>query len=110
LRVAGWTEQARREGRAYALRILKELVEVRNGDDPIGARLLIDDAATFQAVGTIAQSSAMAESLLHRLAELTDSTEEQVLEDLLSELGEASSTAEPVVSGRWRRKRVDRAG
>lgn len=85
--MAGWTEDARRDGRAYATRILKELIDVRHGGDPVGARLLIDDAALLEAVGTIAQSLAMAESLLHRLAELTEETEEQVLDELLSEIG-----------------------
>jgi hypothetical protein len=83
--MAGWTDEARREGREYAARILAELVELRDGGDPIGARLMVDEAATHQPVGTIAHALAMAESLIHRMADLTGESEQHVLNEFLLE-------------------------
>jgi hypothetical protein len=111
--VPAWTEEGRNEGREHAIRILTELIEVRRGGDPVGARLLVDGAACDHPDETIAQSLAIAESLLFRLAELTGESESQVLTDLLAELGEpdqptGEGAAVPLITAAKRRLR--RAG
>jgi len=87
--MAGWTESGGLEGRRYAARILAELIEVRSGGEPVGARLLIEDASSQEPLGTIAQATAMAESLLHRLAEAYGESEVDVLAHLLKETATA---------------------
>jgi hypothetical protein len=112
-RMSGWTDQARDEGRLYATRILAELVELRDGGDPVGARLLIDEAAAHHATGTIAQALAMAESLIHRLANASGETEQQVLQDFLKETAGNRSRPElfatPAISKPRRLRRASRS-
>ncbi|MCU1463090.1 MAG: hypothetical protein JWO37_3165 [Acidimicrobiales bacterium] len=109
-----WTELGRDEGRGHAIRILTELIEVRLGGDPVGARLLVDGAACDHPDETIAQALAIAESLLFRLAELTGKSESQVLTNLLADVAGADEpttelAAVPLITAAKRRPRRARS-
>ena len=105
----GWTATNKEIGRRNSEEILTALVALRASGDSVdlgeadasNCRSLIETAARVEPIGTVAALAALAESLLHRLAEQSDRPERETLQALLSETEMASAPPKP--SGRRRR-------